>query len=58
MGSLNHRTLLQFIEANDLPGLRDYLINRSLNVDDRDEVSSGDGFFYKFQILKTNMELD
>lgn len=48
MGSLNHRTLLQFIEANDLPGLRDYLINRSQNVDDRDEVSCGDGFLTDF----------
>lgn len=48
MGSHNHRTLLQFIEANDLPGLRDYLINRSLNVDDRDEVSLGD-FFKNFK---------
>lgn len=38
MGSLNHRTLLQFIDLNDLAGLKTYLDARPLPVDDRDEV--------------------
>lgn len=38
MGSLNHRALLAYIEANDLVGLKSYLDSRSLSVDDRDEV--------------------
>lgn len=40
MGSLSHRTLLQYIELNDLPGLKIYLDARRHNpvIDDRDEV--------------------
>lgn len=47
MGTLNHRTLLQYVEANDLPGLKVYLDSRPLPVDDRDEVCTVyDLFFY------------
>lgn len=38
MGSLGHRTLLQYIELNDLPGLKTFLGSRNISVDDRDEV--------------------
>lgn len=38
MGTLTHRALLQYIEANDLPGLKTFLDTRHLPVDDRDEV--------------------
>lgn len=39
MGSLGHRALLQYIESNDLPGLKTFLDTRHIQVDDRDEVS-------------------
>lgn len=39
MGTLTHRALLQYIEANDLPGLKTFLDTRHLPIDDRDEVS-------------------
>lgn len=39
MGTLTHRALLQYIESNDLPGLKTFLDTRHLPVDDRDEVS-------------------
>lgn len=39
MGSIGHRTLLQFLDAEDLNGLRAYLESRQSQVDDRDEVS-------------------
>lgn len=40
MGSLIHRTILQYIETNDLPGLKLYLDARRHTsiIDDRDEV--------------------
>lgn len=40
MGSLSHRTILQYIELNDLPGLKTYLDARrhTAVIDDRDEV--------------------
>lgn len=38
MGSLGHRALLQYIESNDLPGLKTFLDTRHIQVDDRDEV--------------------
>ncbi|XP_055588849.1 kinase D-interacting substrate of 220 kDa B isoform X2 [Uranotaenia lowii] len=37
MGSLSHRTLLQFLESDDLAGLKSFLGTRQLQVDDRDE---------------------
>ncbi|XP_037926963.1 kinase D-interacting substrate of 220 kDa isoform X3 [Hermetia illucens] len=37
MGSLGHRALLQYIDSNDLPGLKTFLDTRHLPVDDRDE---------------------
>ncbi|XP_022230144.2 kinase D-interacting substrate of 220 kDa isoform X10 [Drosophila obscura] len=37
MGSLGHRALLQYIDNNDLSGLRAILDSRHLNIDDRDE---------------------
>ncbi|XP_039956625.1 kinase D-interacting substrate of 220 kDa isoform X6 [Bactrocera tryoni] len=37
MGSLAHRALLQYVENNDLSGLRAILDSRHLSVDDRDE---------------------
>lgn len=40
MGSLGHRALLQYIDSNDLPGLKTFLDTRHLPVDDRDEVIS------------------
>lgn len=45
MGTLGHRALLQYIESNDLPGLKTFLDTRHLPVDDRDEV------IYCFYIL-------
>lgn len=39
MGSLGHRALLQYVDANDLSGLRALLDSRHLTVDDRDEVN-------------------
>lgn len=53
MGTLGHRTLLQYIDANDLPGLKTFLDTRHLPVDDRDEVSIdglGKLFLIKFLI--------
>lgn len=38
MGSLGHRAILQYVETNDLPGLKVFLGSRHLSVDDRDEV--------------------
>lgn len=40
MGTLGHRALLQYIESNDLAGLKTFLDTRHLPVDDRDEVST------------------
>ncbi|XP_055837815.1 kinase D-interacting substrate of 220 kDa isoform X2 [Episyrphus balteatus] len=37
MGSLGHRALLQYIDSNDLSGLKSVLDNRHLAIDDRDE---------------------
>ncbi|XP_065370599.1 kinase D-interacting substrate of 220 kDa isoform X3 [Calliphora vicina] len=37
MGSLGHRALLQYVDTNDLSGLRAILDSRHLSVDDRDE---------------------
>ncbi|XP_021704250.1 kinase D-interacting substrate of 220 kDa isoform X4 [Aedes aegypti] len=37
MGSLSHRTLLQFLDSNDLAGLKSFLGTRQLQVDDRDD---------------------
>lgn len=37
MGSLGHRTLLTYIENEDLGGLRNFLDSRQIQVDDRDE---------------------
>lgn len=39
MGTLGYRALLQYIESNDLQGLKSFLDVRHLPVDDRDEVS-------------------
>ena len=38
MGSLGHRSLIQFIECNDLAGLKTFLDTRNVHVDERDEV--------------------
>lgn len=40
MGSLGHRAIVQYIESNDLPGLKTFLDTRQghVHVDDRDEV--------------------
>lgn len=37
MGSLSHRALLQYLESDDLAGLKQFLGTRQLQVDDRDE---------------------
>ncbi|KAL9922482.1 ankyrin repeat-rich membrane spanning isoform 5-T8 [Glossina fuscipes fuscipes] len=37
MGSLGHRALLQYVDSNDLSGLRAILDSRHLSIDDRDE---------------------
>ncbi|XP_055387452.1 kinase D-interacting substrate of 220 kDa B isoform X3 [Condylostylus longicornis] len=37
MGSLGHRTLLQYVDSNDLYGLKTLLDTRHIPVDDRDE---------------------
>uniref|UniRef100_A0AAG5DLJ4 KAP NTPase domain-containing protein n=1 Tax=Anopheles atroparvus TaxID=41427 RepID=A0AAG5DLJ4_ANOAO len=37
MGSLGHRTLLQYLETDDLAGLKSFLGTRHLQVDDRDD---------------------
>lgn len=37
MGSLGYRTLLTFIENEDLGGFKNFLDSRQLQVDDRDE---------------------
>lgn len=37
MGSIGHRSLLQYLDANDLAGLKTLLDTRHLPVDDRDE---------------------
>jgi hypothetical protein len=37
MGSLGHRTLLTYIENEDLGGLKNFLDSRQTTVDDRDE---------------------
>lgn len=39
MGTLGYRALLQYIESNDLAGLKTFLDTRHIPVDDRDEVS-------------------
>uniref|UniRef100_A0A182P1J7 Uncharacterized protein n=1 Tax=Anopheles epiroticus TaxID=199890 RepID=A0A182P1J7_9DIPT len=50
MGSLGHRSLLQYLETDDLAGLKSFLGTRHLQVDDRDDnnttalmVASGRG---------------
>ncbi|XP_020802490.1 kinase D-interacting substrate of 220 kDa isoform X2 [Drosophila serrata] len=40
MGSLGHRALLQYIDNNDISGLRAILDSRHLTIDDRDENST------------------
>lgn len=40
MGTLGYRALLQYIESNDLNGLKTFLDTRHILVDDRDEVST------------------
>lgn len=52
MGTLGHRALLQYIESNDLSGLKTFLDTRHLPVDDRDEVSDQCIFFSVFIINK------
>lgn len=37
MGSLGHRTLVNFIEGEDLGGLKNFVDSRQTQVDDRDE---------------------
>lgn len=37
MGSLGHRTLLSYIDNEDLGGLKNFLDSRQTHVDDRDE---------------------
>lgn len=37
MGSLGHRALLQYLDLEDLQGLKNFLESRQLQVDDRDE---------------------
>lgn len=37
MGTLSHRTLLQYLDADDLNGLKGFLDTRQLQIDDRDE---------------------
>lgn len=37
MGTLGHRALLQFLDVGDIQGLKNYLDNRQLQVDDRDD---------------------
>lgn len=37
MGSLGHRTLLNYIDTEDLAGLKTFLDSRQNHVDDRDE---------------------
>lgn len=37
MGSLGHRTLISFIDNEDLGGLKNFLDARQAQVDDRDE---------------------
>uniref|UniRef100_A0A182QVK2 KAP NTPase domain-containing protein n=1 Tax=Anopheles farauti TaxID=69004 RepID=A0A182QVK2_9DIPT len=37
MGSLGHRSLVQYLETDDLAGLKTFLGTRHLQVDDRDE---------------------
>ena len=53
MGSLGHRALLQYVDNNDLAGLRAILDSRHLSVDDRDEVSSKVFFTEVFMICLT-----
>lgn len=50
MGSLGHRALLQYLDSNDLHGLKSILDSRHLTVDDRDEVS----FCVNFEKDSTN----
>lgn len=50
MGTLGYRALLQYIESNDLSGLKIFLDTRHLPVDDRDEVS-------EYSKRKTNFNL-
>ncbi|XP_023162463.2 kinase D-interacting substrate of 220 kDa isoform X2 [Drosophila hydei] len=40
MGSLGHRAVLQYIDNNDISGLRAILDSRHLTIDDRDENST------------------
>lgn len=54
MGTLTHRALLQYIESNDLPGLKTFLDTRHLPIDDRDEVSQ---FGFHFISMKNSFLL-
>lgn len=51
MGTLGHRALLQYIESNDLSGLKTFLDTRQIPVDDRDEVSIHFSFLVFFRNL-------
>lgn len=51
MGTLGHRALLQYIESNDLSGLKTFLDTRHLPIDDRDEVSFNDKLRIFFFLL-------
>lgn len=50
MGTLGHRALLQFLESNDLVGLKTFLDTRQLPIDDRDEVSRSSSFFFNEEL--------
>lgn len=61
MGSLGHRAIVQYIESNDLPGLKTFLDTRQghVHVDDRDEVRDKmHESFMKIQLLKLNVSLE
>lgn len=53
MGSLGHRAIVQYIEINDLTGLKTFLDTRQghVHVDDRDEVRKSFSFVFKFIII-------
>jgi hypothetical protein len=51
MSSLAHRTLISFIETDNLPGLKSFLDTRQQQVDDRDEVFFADRKNEKKQTL-------
>lgn len=39
MGSIGHRAIVQYLESNDLFGLKTFLDTRHVQVDDREEVT-------------------